>query len=195
MATVSELDPPIRRSFGRFPSGNLGQRAIASFTNMQVVVLCPAGEQVWGGRHFRLRRGVHWGFSLLFGRVDNHRRLLYSGNYTDVIRVCRDQTSAADQTFLVSDGEGISRANLIRRQLSTKHCSPCLLPLMPSWLRAAGAVLGLGAVVDRLLVLLIFGSTKILRGLAWSPAISMDEGLRLTVDYYLLHMAKYELRS
>jgi nucleoside-diphosphate-sugar epimerase len=169
-----------------------GLRDIESATGMEVVVLRP--PLVYGPRvsanFLRLMRGVHRGLPLPFGRVDNRRSLLYLGNFTDAIRVCLDHPAAAGQTFLLSDGEDVSSADLIRRLALTMGRSPRLLPVPPSWLRTAGAVLGRGAEVDRLLGSLSVDSTKIRRELAWTPPISMDEGLRLTVDYYLRHMAK-----
>jgi UDP-glucose 4-epimerase len=169
-----------------------GLRAIESSTGMQVVILRPPlvyGPGV-GANFLRLMRSVERGLPLPFGRVDNRRSLLYLGNFTDAIRVCLDHPAAAGQTFLLSDGEDVSSADLIRRLALAMHRPARLLPLPPSWLRAAGALLGRGAEVDRLLGSLSVDSSKIRRELGWRPPFSMDEGLSQTADYYFRHIDK-----
>jgi nucleoside-diphosphate-sugar epimerase len=169
-----------------------GLREIESATGMEVVILRPPlvyGPGV-GANFLRLMRSVERGLPLPFGRVDNRRSLLYLGNFTDAIRVCLDHPAAAGQTFLLSDGEDVSSADLIRRLALAMHRPARLLPLPPSWLRAAGALLGRGAEVDRLLGSLSVDSSKIRRELGWRPPFSMDEGLSQTADYYFRHIDK-----
>ena len=169
-----------------------GLREIESATGMEVVILRPPlvyGAGV-GANFLRLMRSVERGLPLPFGRVDNRRSLLYLGNFTDAIRVCLDHPAAAGQTFLLSDGEDVSSADLIRRLALAMHRPARLLPLPPSWLRAAGALLGRGAEVDRLLGSLSVDSSKIRRELGWRPPFSMDEGLSQTADYYFRHIDK-----
>jgi nucleoside-diphosphate-sugar epimerase len=169
-----------------------GLRAIESSTGMQVVILRPPlvyGPGV-GANFLRLMRSVERGLPLPFGRVDNRRSLLYLGNFTDAIRVCLDHPAAAGQTFLLSDGEDVSSADLIRRLALAMHRPARLLPLPPSWLRAAGVLFGRGAEVDRLLGSLSVDSSKIRRELGWRPPFSMDEGLSQTADYYFRHIDK-----
>ena len=169
-----------------------GLREIELATGMEVVILRPPlvyGPGV-GANFLRLMRSVERGLPLPFGRVDNRRSLLYLGNFTDAIRVCLDHPAAAGQTFLLSDGEDVSSADLIRRLALAMHRPARLLPLPPSWLRAAGALLGRGAEVDRLLGSLCVDSSKIQRELGWRPPFSMDEGLSQTADYYFRHIDK-----
>ena len=169
-----------------------GLRAIESSTGMQVVILRPPlvyGPGV-GANFLRLMRSVDQGWPMPFGRVDNRRSLLYLGNFTDAIRICLDHPAAAGKTFLVSDGEDVSSAELIRRLARAMHRPARLIPLPPAWLRAAGTLLGRGAEVDRLLGSLCVDSSKIRRELGWRPPFSMDEGLRQTADNYLLHIDK-----
>jgi nucleoside-diphosphate-sugar epimerase len=169
-----------------------GLREIESATGMEVVILRPPlvyGPGV-GANFLRLMRSVERGWPMPFGRVDNRRSLLYLGNFTDAIRVCLDHPAAAGKTFLVSDGDDVSSADLIRR-LALAMCRPArLLPVPPSWLRAAGVLFGRGAEVDRLLGSLCVDSSQIRRELGWRPPFSMDEGLRQTADYYFRHIDK-----
>jgi len=141
-----------------------------------------------GANFLRLMRSVDQGWPMPFGRVENRRSLLYLGNFTDAIRVCLDHPAAAGKTFLVSDGEDVSSAELIRRLALAMHRPARLLPVPPAWLRAAGSMIGRRADVDRLLGSLCVDSSKIQRELGWRPPFSMDEGLRQTADNYFRHI-------
>jgi nucleoside-diphosphate-sugar epimerase len=174
----------------------LGLREIESATGMDVVILRPPlvyGPGV-GANFLRLMRSVERGWPMPFGRVDNRRSLIYLGNFTDAIRVCLDHPVAAGKTFLVSDGEDVSSADLIRRLALAMHQPARLLPLPPAWLRAAGALLGRGAEMDRLLGSLCVDNSKIRRELGWRPPFTLDEGLSQTVEHYLRQLAKQSPR-
>lgn len=194
----TEFDPPAPQDAYAISKweAELGLREIESATGMDVVILRPPlvyGPGV-GANFLRLMRSVERGWPMPFGRVDNRRSLLYLGNLTDAIRLCLDHPAAAGKTFLVSDGEDVSSADLIRRVALAMHRPSRLLPLPPAWLRAVGTLFGRGAEVDRLLGSLCVDNSKIRRELGWRPPFTLDEGLRQTVEHYLHQLAKQRPR-
>ncbi len=191
----TEFDPPAPQDAYAASKweAEQGLREIESVTGMEVVILRPPlvyGPGV-GANFLRLMHGVERGLPMPFGRVDNRRSLLYLGNFADAIRVCLDHPAAAGKTFLVSDGEDVSSAELIRRLALAMHRPTRLLPVPPVWLRVAGVLFGRGAEVNRLLGSLYLDSTRIRRELGWRQPYTLYEGLRQTADdYYFRCMAK-----
>ncbi|MDP2786965.1 MAG: SDR family oxidoreductase [Pseudomonadota bacterium] len=167
-----------------------GLREIESATGLEVVILRPPlvyGPGV-GANFLRLMRSVEKGWPLPFGRVENRRSLLYLGNFTDAIRLCLEHPVAAGKTFLLSDGEDVSSAALVRRMARAMNRPARLLPVPVSWLRTAGALVGRSADMERLLGSLTVNSTQIRRELGWRPPFSLEEGLRHAVAYFLRHI-------
>ncbi len=163
-----------------------GLREIESATGMEVVILRPPlvyGPGV-GANFLRLMRSVDKGWPLPFGRVENLRSLLYLGNFTNAIHLCLAHPAAAGKTFLISDGEDVSSAELIRQLAHALNRPARLLPVPTAWLRLAGALLGRSAEVDRLLGSLTVSSTKIRQDLGWRPPFSLGQGLGETTGYY-----------
>jgi nucleoside-diphosphate-sugar epimerase len=164
-----------------------GLREIELETGMEVVILRPPlvyGPGV-GANFLRLMRTVEKGWPLPLGRVDNRRSLLYLGNFTDAIRLCLEHPAAAGKTFLLSDGEDISSAELVRRMAQAMHRPARLLPVPVSLLRAVGTLIRRSAEMDRLLGSLAVDSSKICRELGWRPPFSVEAGLKETVRWYV----------
>ncbi len=163
-----------------------GLREIESDTGMEVVILRP--PLVYGpdvkANFLRLMQAVAKGLPLPFGRIENRRSLLFLGNFTDAIRVCLEHPAAAGKTYLLSDGQDVSSAELIRLIASCMHRGPRLLPIPATWLRMGGSLLGRTAEMDRLLGSLTVDSSAIRRDLGWRPPYTLEQGLRLTVDQF-----------
>jgi nucleoside-diphosphate-sugar epimerase len=94
-----------------------------------------------------LGRGVH----LPLGAVQIQRSLVALDNLVDLIVTCLTHAAAANQTFLVSDGEDVSTTELLRRMGQALGCPARLIPVPASWpLKLAVAMMGKQDVVQRL---------------------------------------------
>ena len=162
-----------------------GLRALASETRMEYVII--RAPLVYGpgvkGNFAAMMRAVARGLPLPFGAVTNNRRSLVAlDNLVDLIVTCIDHPAAANQTFLVSDGADLSTADLLRRLGAAMGKGARLLNVPPALLSAAAAMIGKRAIAQRLLGNLQVDISHTCRTLDWRPPISVDEGLRRTVQ-------------
>ena len=128
-----------------------------------------------------LMRAVARGVPLPLGAIDNRRSLVGVDNLVDLIITCTTHPAAAGQTFLVSDGEDVSTAELARR-LGLAMGRPARLLPVPVWaLKAGGALLGRSAAVERLCGNLQVDISATCERLGWKPPVTLDEGLRRAV--------------
>jgi len=160
-----------------------GLRQIAYDTGIEVVIIRPPlayGPRV-KANFAALMRAVQRGWPLPLGAVYNQRSFVALDNLVDLIVTCITHPQAANQTFLVSDGEDLSTPDLIRRMARAVNRPARLLPV-PVWALKAGALLlGKGDAVQRLCGNLQVDISKSRTLLGWNPPISVDEGLRLAV--------------
>jgi nucleoside-diphosphate-sugar epimerase len=106
-------------------------------------------------------------------------------NLVSLIVRCLDHPAAANQTFLVSDGEDVSTSQLLRRLAKALGKPALLLALPDSLLMLAASVLGKRAVAQRLCGSLQVDIGKNLELLGWTPPVKMETALRQTADLYL----------
>jgi len=157
-----------------------GLRQIALQTGMEVVIIRP--PLVYGpgvkANFAALMRAVQKGWPLPLGAVHNQRSLVALDNLVDLIVTCITHHQAANQTFLVSDGQDLSTTDLVRGMARAADVPARLLPV-PVWaLQAAGSLLGKGDAVQRLCGNLQVDISKARSLLGWVPPVSVDEGLR-----------------
>lgn len=160
---------------------------LASQSELEVVILRP--PLVYGPKvkanFFQMIRTIEKGIPLPLGAIRNQRSLVYVENLADAIINAAIHPAAANQIFLVSDGEDISTPNLIRKIAKALHCSPRLLPIPVFWLKLMGKLTGKSAPVSRLTGSLTVNSLKIRKTLNWTPPYTLDQGLQATADWYL----------
>jgi nucleoside-diphosphate-sugar epimerase len=157
-----------------------GLRQIATETGMEVVIIRP--PLVYGpgvkANFAALMRAVKKGWPLPLGAIHNQRSLVALDNLVDFIVTCITHTKAANQTFLVSDGQDLSTTELVRGMAQAARVSAHLLPV-PVWaLEFAGRLFGKVDAVQRLTGNLQIDSSKARDLLGWEPKISIQEGLR-----------------
>lgn len=123
---------------------------------------------------------VRRGLPLPLGAINNRRSMVALSNLVDFIALCVDYSkspNAANQVFLVSDGEDVSTTKLIRKVSKAYGVKPRLIPVPALWLSAAARLLGKSAASERLLGSLVIDSSKTRDLLGWVPTVTMDEQL------------------
>jgi len=157
----------------------IGLREIAQKTGMEVVIIRP--PLVYGpGVKANFASMVRWlqrGVPLPFGAIDNRRSLVALDNLVDLIIRCIDHPAAANQTFMVSDGEDVSTTELLRKMGAALGWPARLVPVPQRWMEWGAGLLGKQDVAQRLFSSLQvdIGPTRELLG--WTPLLTMDEGL------------------
>lgn len=161
--------------------------ALAAGRGMQIVIIRPV--LVYGpGVKANLRSMMVWlsrGVPLPLGAIDNRRSLVALDNLVDLIVTCVDHPAAADQVFLVSDGEDMSTTELLRRMGAALGRPARLLPVPAAWLHGAARLLGKAAVTQRLCGSLQVDIDKTRHMLGWIPPVTVDEALREMASHFL----------
>ena len=160
-----------------------GLQKLAASSGMEVVIIRP--PLVYGpgvkANFAALMQAVQMGKPLALGAVNNRRSLVALDNLVDFIMTCMEHPKAANQTFLVSDGNDLSTAELVRGLARAAGVSPRLLPV-PVWALQAGAMLlGKEDEVQRLCGNLQLDISKAQNRLNWRPPVVVEEGLRRAV--------------
>jgi nucleoside-diphosphate-sugar epimerase len=157
-----------------------GLQQIALETGMEVVIIRP--PLVYGpgvkGNFASMIKLVEKGLPLPFGAIDNRRSLVGLDNLVDLIITCIDHPNAANQVFLVSDGEDLSTSGLLRRVAKAMGRPSRLISVPVGLLQLGATVLGKKAVGQRLLGSLQVDISSTRERLDWTPPVSVDEGLR-----------------
>jgi UDP-glucose 4-epimerase len=166
----------------------VGLRALAAKCDMEVVIIRPPlvyGPSV-GGNFAAMLTWLQRGIPLPLANVCcNKRSLVALDNLIDLILTCLDHPGAANQTFLVSDGESLSTAELLRRMGSALGRPVHLIPAPVSWLKLGACLVGKPDLAQRLCGSLEVDITKTRDLLGWVPPISVDEGLRRTAEHWI----------
>lgn len=160
---------------------------LAYETGMEVVIIRP--PLVYGpgvkANFLSMMCFLHKGVPLPFGAINNRRSLVALDNLVDFIIACIKHPAAANQTFLISDGEDLSTTDLLLRMAVALNMSARLLPVSQKLLEVGLTAVGKGDLAQRLCGSLQADITKACTMLDWKPLISVDEGLRRTAEYFL----------
>jgi nucleoside-diphosphate-sugar epimerase len=161
-----------------------GLHELSKLTGMEVVIIRP--PLVYGpGVKANFQAMMSWlnrGIPLPLGAVHNARSLVAVDNLVALIATCITHPAAANQTLLVSDGEDLSTTQLLQRMGRALGRPARLIPVPASLLRIGATALGKPAIAQRLCGSLQVDIAKTKKLLAWSPPLSVDEGLRKAAE-------------
>jgi nucleoside-diphosphate-sugar epimerase len=158
----------------------MGLLEIAKESSMEIVIIRP--PLVYGpgvkGNFASLIKWVERGIPLPLGVVHNLRSLVALDNLVDFISLCIRHPAAANQVFLVSDGNDISTGDLLRKIANAYGRRAWLIPIPVGLMTFIARILGKKAVADRLFGSLMVDITKARDLLGWQPVLSMEEQLK-----------------
>lgn len=161
-------------------------RLLAERTLMEVVIIRPV--LVYGpgvkANFLSMMRWLNKGVFLPFGAIHNQRSLVALDNLVDLIVTCLDHPSAANQTFLVSDGDDMSTTDLLTRMGIALGKPARLIPVPAVLLQLAAAMLGRKAIGQRLCGSLQVDIGKTRRMLGWTPPSTVASALRKTAESF-----------
>ena len=164
--------------------------ALAEHTSMEVVIIRP--PLVYGpnapGNFGNLLKWVKRGMILPLGAVHNKRSFVALDNLVDFIVYCSDARKtpkAANQLFLISDGEDVSTTQLLNKVAKAFGTSARLLSISVSVMSMCLNLIGKGAISNRLFGTLLVDSSKARELLGWQAVVTMDEQLTKIANSYL----------
>jgi nucleoside-diphosphate-sugar epimerase len=155
-------------------------------TGMEVTIIRP--PLIYGpgvkGNFYRLISLVSRGLPIPLGCVTHNRRSLVGlDNLVDLILVCARHPNAANQIFLVSDGDDLSTTELLKRIGKALNNPASLLSVPVGVISSIAVLFGKKRITQRLLGSLQVDIKRTCELLNWKPSVSVDEGLRRTVEY------------
>jgi nucleoside-diphosphate-sugar epimerase len=154
---------------------------IAAETGMEIVIIRsplvygPSVKANFGSMMRWLARGIPLP---LAGVTENRRSMVGLDNLVDLIVTCLEHPVAANQTFLVSDGEDLSTASLLRRMGEAQGTPARLFYTPAAALKLGATILGKQRIYQQLCGSLQVDISKTCQQLDWAPPVSVDEGLR-----------------
>jgi nucleoside-diphosphate-sugar epimerase len=160
-------------------------KQVAQETGMEVTIIRP--PLIYGpgvkGNFATLISWVGRGMPLPLGGITQNRRSLVGlDNLVDLILVCADHPKAANQTFLISDGEDLSTTELLRRIGKALRRPACLLWVPSGAISFMAGLVGKKVISQRLIGSLQVDIRKTCELLDWKPSVAVDEGLRRAVE-------------
>jgi nucleoside-diphosphate-sugar epimerase len=167
----------------------LGLEKVCAQTGMEFVIIRP--PLIYGpgvkANFQKLMALVAKGLPLPLGAVHNQRSMLALDNLVSFIAEVMTNPLAANQRFLLSDGEDVSTTQLLKLLAKGMGKPSWLIPIPAFILRGVAQMLGASAAADRLLGSLQIDSSKARQLLAWQPPFSVEESIAIAAKAYLKH--------
>ena len=158
---------------------------LAETTGMEVVVIRP--PLIYGpgvkANFMKMMQAMQKGLPLPLGAVQNQRSLVALDNLVSFIVCCVDHPKAANEVFLIADGEDVSTTELLRKIAKAFGKKAMLLPVPVGLMMFVAKLIGKADVASRLFGSLQVDSSKARELLGWKPVITMDEQLKKITSY------------
>lgn len=162
-------------------------RELAEREQMEVVIIRPV--LVYGpgvkANFLSMIRWLNKGVPLPLGAIHNKRSLVSLDNLISLIVTCIEHPAAANQVFLVSDGDDISTTQLLVRISNALNKPSRLIPVPSRILELFAGLLGKRDFSRRLCGSLQVDIAKNRELLNWTPQVSVDQSLSKTVKFFL----------
>jgi nucleoside-diphosphate-sugar epimerase len=188
------LDKPFSFSDQRMPEDAYGLSKSEAEEQLETLCEQTSMEYVFIRPPLVYGKGVKANFSALmklagkklplpFGAMKANKRSLVSVyNLVDLIKVCIEHPHAANQTFLLSDGEDLSTTAMVKLMAEVQGIKPLLIPL-PVWsLKLLGKLTGKSDMISRLTDSLRVDITHTQETLNWTPPFSVREGFAKCIE-------------
>ncbi|WP_346010057.1 NAD-dependent epimerase/dehydratase family protein [Pseudomonas viridiflava] len=164
-----------------------GLRELLAGQPMEWVVVRPplvyAGDAP--GNFGRLLGLVSRRVPLPLGRVNNVRSMIALQNLVSFLELCMRHPAAANETFVIADGEDVSTAQLVGLLAQGMDHKARLLPVPAKALRWLLSALGRDALGQQLVGSLQVDAGKARALLGWQPEVSTREALRDSARQWL----------
>lgn len=158
-----------------------GLRQVASEMAMPVVIIRP--PLVYGldaPANFRtLLKWVKRRAPLPLGRTKNHRAFIALSNLVDFVVLTMKHPAAANETFLISDGQDISTTKLLQVVAAALNVPIRLYSLPRGIMAFLMPLVGRKAMFEQLWCSLEIDSGKARTLLDWQPVVTMSEELQI----------------
>lgn len=165
----------------------VGLKELAAETGLEVVIIRPPlvyGPGVRANFH-SMMSWVDKGIPLPLGAIINQRSLVFIDNLVDLILVSCEHPQAANQTFLVSDGNDVSTSQLLAEVAIAMGKPSRLLAVPMKWLVLFLRLIGKPQIAQRLCANLQVDISHTQQRLGWVPLVSFEAGIKKTVQAYL----------
>lgn len=123
-------------------------------------------------------------FPLPFASIKNKKSYVSIENLVDLISVCVDHKNAVSETFLVSDDQDISTADLIKKISSNLDIKKIIFPTPIFLLSILFKIIGKKEYINKFMgsLEIDIGHTK--NTLNWKPKYNLENCLKNTIDWY-----------
>jgi nucleoside-diphosphate-sugar epimerase len=129
------------------------------------------------GNFGRLVRAVARGIPVPVASVRNQRSLVGVDNLADAVLLCATHPAAANQLFLLADGDDVSTPDMIRCIARGLGQPARLWRVPPALLKFGATLLGRTRISQSLCDSLQVDASRVRRMLGWSPAVRTADGI------------------
>ena len=167
-------------------------KQVSAKTDLEVVIV--RSPIVYGagttGNFLRLMNLIKSRVPIPLNSIQNKRSFIGIDNLVDFLIVCNNETSAAGQTFLISDNQDLSTTEVIHKIAIQMGKKPLLFSVPIFILKAIGYILRKSTDIDRLISSLQIDINHTCKILKWTPPFSVEDGFKKMVDSYIEKQGK-----